>query len=148
MAYRTLANSIALFTLLFAVAAADDSQQPPKKPTRKAGPVQLSGRLAKTEPNAKKRVEFSLIIGDEFEIYSERKHESLLPLKADLLDSKLQPIKSKVVYPKPKTIPFDKDLGGNYFVYDGKTKFAATCAPDAKPSCVRVFYHGYSKRGY
>jgi hypothetical protein len=143
MAYTQFANLIAVLTSLLAVAAADEIQQPPEKV-----PVQLSGRLMTTEPDARKRVEFVLTIGDEFEIYSERKHQFLPPLMVVLLDAEYQTIKSEVVYPKPRKIPFDKELGGDFYVYHGKATFAATCAPDAKPSYVRVVYHGYSKRGY
>ena len=149
MAYRMLANSIAVFCFLFAVGSADEGQQPPKKPkVKKPAPVQLSARLPKTESKAKTTVEISLAIGDEYEIFSERKHDFLLPLKVELLDTELQPIESKVLFPKPKLIQFGKALGGSHFVYYGKPKFVATCSAKAKPAYVRSFYHGYSKRGY
>ena len=146
--FRTFTKLAAAFGIVFVGAMTDEIRFPRDKPNAKSTPVRLSARQPKTESKVNKIVEISLIIRDEYEIYSERGHEFLMPLKIELLDPGLKDITSNIVYPQPKTIPSDESFGGEYHVYHGRQKFIVSSANTAHPTYVRVSYHGHSKHGY
>ena len=140
--------SVTIVVVVCHFAGADEVESPTKETRAIPAPVALSARAVKSESKTERTIEIELNIGTEYEIYSERSHEYLLPLKTELLDAQMQPINSTIQYPNPKIVGFDKALGGDYYVYHGKSQLTATCANNAQPAYVRVFYHGYSTRGY
>lgn len=151
MGNKSMTRAVILSMLVckvFSAVVAAAGEQAAQEPRQKTAPVALSARRLQTAPKARQTIEFTLKIGKEFEIYSERTHELFRPLKAELLDAKLQPIRSTMTYPQPKRISVNKDPGGDYDVYHGKARFAATCASGEQPAYVRVSYAGYSNRGY
>ena len=105
-------------------------------------PVVLSARSVESKNKLEQKLEIQLTIQDGYEIYSERKHSFLLPLKTEVLDSQMRPITNVIRYPEPKTISFEDTIGGHFYAYGGKVKLVATLPFDAQPAYVRMFYHG------
>lgn len=128
------------------VTCSGEQEHPRKAANMKATPVVLSARPVKSTSKFEQKLQIQLAIGAGYEIYSERKHEFVLPLKLEVLGSRMQPITSTVQYPEPVTVPVDKALGGDYYVYRGNVKLVATYSIDAQPAYVRVFYHGTYKQ--
>lgn len=124
----------------------DDKPAPNSKRSRPE-PVTLSARPLKPT-DSQQSFEIHLKIDDEFEIYSQRKAKFTLPLKVELLDENLKPVKSEFKYPKPKRIPMKELLGSDCFVYSGNPQITAKCDAEHEIKYVRLFSHGYSKRGY
>ncbi|MEZ6061763.1 MAG: protein-disulfide reductase DsbD family protein [Planctomycetaceae bacterium] len=110
-------------------------------------PVVLAAKSRTTESKNERTIEIQLTIADQIEIYSQQEHPYLRPLKLALLDASLQPIRSTIEYPEPKTI-HDESLGTDYTVYDGITKVVARYSADTSPAYVSVFYLGYNNRGF
>ena len=146
---RLVPISAVMFALACHLALGDEPSAKTSKQLLSPPPVAFSAATIESKSKTEQKIELQLAISTEYEIYSEHAHEVfLLPLQIQLLDANLQPVESTISYPKPKRIPFDKELGGDYYVYDGKPKFVATCAVDAEVIYVRLFYHGYSKQGF
>ena len=148
MANRIVSSVLIAFALLLSAATAEEKDAVRDEEKTRSGPVAISARQLKTASDAKRSIEITLVIGKEYEIYSARKHKVLLPMRIELLDAKRQPIKSDFSFPKPKTVPLDEALGGDYHVYAGHPKITGVYSGTDKPAYVRVHYRGYSLRGY
>ena len=127
---------------------ADDELRFPAEPQVDRMPLVLSSRPTESRSDSERKIEIHLEIGRGYEIYAERKHAFLLPLKLEVLDQELQPIRTTIQYPDAKTIPLDRVLGGDYQAYRGNVKLIATCPTDAQVVYVRVSYHGNYKQQY
>jgi hypothetical protein len=120
---------------------------PVAKP-EKVPPVTLTANVSKALPRSLRTLEIQLSIGEEFEIYSQHPHEYLPVFKLELLDAQLRPLRTRIQFPKAKTVLFDNQFGGDFKVYVGNPKFNASCLANKRPHYVRVFYGGYSTRFY
>ena len=135
-----IAVVIAICLCNAARAVAEDS--PREKTNAKPTPLTLSARLVQQKSKSERKLEIQLAIANGYDIYSERKHDFLRPLKLEVLDAKMRPVSHKLQYPKPKPVPF---LDGVFYVYHGNVKLLASYAIDARPAYVRVFYSGSYK---
>ena len=142
---RRIATTALLVATIWHVGGADE-MSPPKEANADLAPVALSAKAVGSVSDNANRIEILLTIRDQFEIYAHKRHEFLLTLKVELLDANLQPIECKIQYPEPKKK--SSEVFEDFFVYAGIRKLIAECDADHQPAYVRVFYHGYSKRGY
>lgn len=122
-------------------AAAESAQADrPKKPA----PVAVAAKVVAASPESERHLEIQLDIADGAEIFAQRDHAFHSPLQITLLDAQRRPIQSNIKYPKPKVVPLERDLGGDYQVYSGNQKINATFPVDKTPKFINVFFSGYT----
>ncbi len=150
MKTKVMCSILLTFTIIIAccVSGISEDNSSTTKIQTKILPVSLAAGAIHTTSKTERTIEIQLTLGDKFEIFSQQAHKFFLPLKLELLDENLRPIKAKIQFPKSNTIRFDKELVGDYSVYCGKQKLIAKYARDQKPAHARVFYQGYSRHGY